>query len=759
MRFWRRLAILVALVAMLGFPALLSRAQPPSSVWEFVDESSISPVGERRIIPERYLTLRLDLPALERQLQGLPRLHSGEPGRILALPMPDGTFARFEVWDAPVMAPELAAKFPGIRTFAGQGLDDPAATVRFDITYHGFHAMILSPQGAVFIDPYSTGDTTHYITYAKRDYTRTTLFQEGPIQLAPGTVLKGPRATHADANGSQLRTYRTAVAATGEYTQYHGGTVQDGMSAITTAINRVNEVYERDFAIHLELIPNNDQIVYTDPDTDPYTNSDGNAMLDENQSNLDSVIGSANYDIGHVFSTGGGGVAYLGSVCVNGSKAKGVTGLPDPIGDTFYIDYVAHEMGHQFGGNHTFAGNEGSCLGNINVATSYEPGSGATIMAYAGICGSQNLQDHSDDYFHSGSLEEVINFITTGSGSTCGSVSSTGNTPPTANPGTGNFTIPADTPFRLFGSGSDSDGDSLTYMWEGLDHAPNFFGTTPGSGKPPFFRSFQPDADPPRTFPQMSDIINNTQTIGEELPTDSRTLTFRFVVRDNRVGGGGVDWGDISFDVTANAGPFRVTAPNTAVTWQANTSETVTWDVANTDAAPVSCSQVDILLSDDGGWNYPITLAAGTPNDGSETITVPNINTTQARVQVQCADARFFDLSDADFTIEAVAVAPTDLQIQLVNSEAELSWTHIEPNTDYEIWRHTSPYFDPAAGEGTLADTLPASTGVMTYTDPGRVGDPATNYFWAVRGTVGSSVSPVDAWVGEFDFALTPGTP
>ncbi|HEY53942.1 MAG TPA: hypothetical protein G4N94_10840 [Caldilineae bacterium] len=739
-----------------------SGRQSFDGVWEWIPESGIPAGGEREIVPDRYLTVSLDMARLQARLAVAPRVRTGADGIILTLPMPDGSFARFEVWDAPIMAPELAAKFPRIQTYAGQGIDDPTATVRFDTTPHGFHAMIISVQGTTYIDPYSRGDVTHYVVYDKRDYSARQPYEEIlplPDADADGEAIGAAGSDAIAAHGAQLRIYRTAVAATGEYTQYHGGTVEDGMAAIVTAINRVSGIYEREVSENMELVPNNDQIVYTDPDTDPYTNSSGSAMLDQNQSNLDSVIGSANYDLGHVFSTGGGGIASLGVVCKSGSKAKGVTGLPNPIGDPFYVDYVAHEMGHQHGGNHTFAGTAGSCFGNFNPTTTFEPGSGSTIMAYAGICGDHDIQDHSDDYFHVASLQEIINYITVDAGSTCGTVTATGNTPPTADAGTGGFTLPASTPFRLTGLATDPDADSLTYDWEEYDLGDGPFNTSaPNSGHPPFFRSFDPASGPTRTFPQMSDIIDNTETIGEQLPADSRTLHFRLTVRDNRAGGGGTDWDEISIDIDGGSGPFKVTAPNTAVTWSAGATETVTWDVAGTSNSPVSCANVDILLSTDGGWTYPTEVLLDTPNDGSEPITVPNVATAEARIQVQCADDRFFDISDADFSIEAVASTPTDLKITANGTTAELSWTHLGANTHYEVWRDVSPYFDPAQGEGTLVDTVEAVAGTNTFPDADRIGDPAVNYFWVVRGKVGSSVSAPTAPVGEFDYSLTAGT-
>ncbi len=634
----------------------------PDGVWSHVDETEIQLRGQRLIVPDQYHTLGLDAETLAPILQSAPPEFSPSSSPvILSLPLPDGSFSRFQIVSSPIMAPELAAKFPEIRTYAGRGLDQPAAVARFDLTPHGFHAMILSPAGAVFIDPYSRNDTTHYVSYHRADYHRQTDF----IQYEPlgdnaevEALLAGLDAQGGSllVSGDELRTYRLAVAATGEYTQYHGGTVADALAEIVTAINRVTGIYERDVAVRMELVANNDQVIYTNGATDPYTNNNGVAMLSQNQSTLDSVIGNANYDIGHVFSTGGGGVAFLGVTCVTNAKAQGVTGLPNPIGDPFYVDYVSHELGHQYGGNHTFNGNAGSCSGgNRNAATAWEPGSGTTIMAYAGICGSQNIQSNSDDHFHSGSIDEIRAYTTLGSGNSCAAITATGNSAPVVNAG-GDYVIPLNTPFMLTGSASDPDGDPLTYNWEQRDLGPAGAPNSP-VGNAPIFRSFPSKTTPVRIFPQISDIVNNTQTLGEILPSYARTLHFRLTVRDNNVSpsAGGVDFDEMEVTVAAGTGPFLVTAPNTAVTWEVGSPATVSWDVANTDQSPVSCASVDIELSTDGGLTYPTTLLLGTPNDGSASVQVPNSVTTTARVRVICSDNIFFDISNTNFEIEAGA--------------------------------------------------------------------------------------------------------
>jgi hypothetical protein len=630
-----------------------------SEFWSDVSEASILYSGTRYIIPEQYRTLELKIENISMELSTAPKeknIKVQDSDFLVDLPMPNGISLTFRVIESPVMAEELAIKYPEIKTYLGQGITQPGSKVRFDLTPQGFHAMIFTSEGTVYIDPYSHGDDRYYISYYKQNFHPTENHKNFLCEFNPDPEILEEMRQLVEANpfvttGEQLRTYRLANAATGEYTIFHGGTVALGLAAVVTAVNRVTGVYENEVAVRMVLIPNNDLIIYTNPSTDPYTNNNGVTMLSQNQSNLDAVIGSANYDIGHVFSTGGGGVANLACVCVNGSKARGVTGLPSPIGDPFYIDYVAHEMGHQFGGNHSFNGNAGSCSGgNRNGATAYEPGSGSTIMAYAGICGSQNLQNFSDDYFHTISVVEMANFTQNGSGNSCPVITSTGNLPPTVNAGTGGYTIPINTPFLLTGSATDPNSDPLTYCWEEWDLGPAGHPNTP-TGNAPIFRTFDPVAVPYRTFPKLADLQNNTQTIGEILPSYSRTLTFRLTARDNRAGGGGINYAQMQFSVTNGAGPFLVTNPNTNVSWVGNSTQNVTWNVANTSIAPVNVSNVNILLSTNGGNTWTVTVLSNTPNDGSESITVPNIATTQARIRVEAAGNVFFDISNVNFTI------------------------------------------------------------------------------------------------------------
>ena len=653
---------LVPVICALALGASGAGADEP--LWRPVAEASAGRPAPERVLPTgRYGVFALDRDALGAILDAAPLEFTDAAERertLLLLPLPDGRLSLFRIEASPILAPELQAQFPEIRTLRGQGLTDRTASVRFDLTPRGFHAMILSGEGTVFVDPYGPDDIDHYVSYFKRDYERAggspfrCLVHDVSPQDARGDVVG------ALPNGGTLRQYRLALAATTEYTTTvcspNPPGVACGLAAMTTTMNRVNGVYERDLAVRMNLIANENLIIYTS-EPDPYTNNNGVTMLGQNQANLDSVIGSANYDIGHVFSTGGGGIAGLGVVCVNGSKARGVTGLPNPVGDPFDIDFVAHEQGHQFSGNHTFNGTTSNCGGgNRNPATAWEPGSGSTIMAYAGICGAEDLQLHSDDYFHVGNLDEMTNFIQTGSGSTCSANSATGNTPPTVSAGA-DVAIPRSTPFTLTASGSDPNGDTLTFDWEEFDLGAAAPPNT-DNGDRPIFRSFNPTAGPARTFPRLQFILNNDNTppaspVSESLPTFTRSMSFRVTARDNRSGGGGVNADLMLVNVTSAAGPFKVTQPDTAIVWNGGTAQTVTWNVAGTNVPPVSCAAVNIQLSTDGGNTFPTTLAPGTPNDGSEVVTAPNTSTVTARVRVECATSPFFDISNANFTIVA----------------------------------------------------------------------------------------------------------
>ena len=633
--------------------------------------------GERLIIPEKYRSAVLNVQGMKNFLWSLPAegnfLNRIETP-VIELPMPDGSMARFKVWESSIMEPGLAVKFPEMKTFAGQGIDDPSATIRFDYNpYYGFHAQILSPKGRVFIDPYARFDVNNYISYYTSDYLKKESFVCDTKNRTDDalSVAVGP------CRGTQLYTYKLALATTGEYAVAVAGanpTVPVVAAAMLTSVNRVTGVYETELSVRLVLVANNDLLINLVGASDLYTNNNGSTMLNENQTNIDNIIGTGNYDIGHVFSTGGGGIAFLGVVCRVNFKAGGVTGRNNPVGDAFDIDYVAHEIGHQFGASHTFSNNLiGSCSGNRNGPTAYEVGSGTTIMAYAGICGSDDIQPNSDPFFHSVSFDEISNYLE--SGAICKGATATGNAIPVITSMLNNgVSIPPGTPFTLTGTATDANGDALTYCWEEWDTGPATLWNEGNSNTfSPLFKSRVPKNTGSRTFPDIAYIVANYLPAippatmgglkGETLPTQARTMKFRITVRDNKAGGGGIATGGegcagsgftapFQINVT-NSGPFLVKIPNGGEIFYGGSAEAITWDPALTAASPISVDNVKISLSVDGGLTYPTVIAASTPNDGSEVLTIPTVISTIARIKIEAVGNIFFDISNANFTINA----------------------------------------------------------------------------------------------------------
>ncbi len=601
-----------------------------------------------RVLTVDAMRLEVILDAAPREF--LPGARAGAP--TLTLPLPSGGFARFRVLESPILEGKLASERPDISTFTAQGIDDPTATARLDLTPDGFHAMVRSVDGLIYVDPIESGGTL-YRTFAAEDRRAPDM----PFICTAGEESGGSSAVMPDfgitpgsggvlpilGGGIPLRTYRLAIVVSGEYHNFFGG-VAGAQNGIVTTINRVNGIYENDVAVRFNLTSTT---IFTNPLTDPFIapNDISGAQLDRVDSLLDADVGTANYDLGHYMSAGGSG-GRAGQGPCTASKGRGGTSRGTPQGDAFDVDFVAHEIGHQMGGNHTFNGTTGSCGGGNRVdGAAYEPGSGTTIMAYAGICDAEDVQPNSHAYFHLKSLQEILG-VKLGYGAACGTATDTNNDPPSANAGA-DRTVPRGTAFTLTGSGGDPNGDAITYCWEEFD-----LGAATPPGNPatsPIFRSRPPTTAASRTFPRLSDLFAGTVSAWEQLPTANRVMNMQLTVRDNRAGGGGV--ANEGMLLTVAGDPFRITSPNGGESLVAGCATTVSWDVGGGSIA----AQVDIRLTTDDGANYT-TLLAATANDGSAQVTLPcNVASNNARIRIDGVGQVFFDISDGDFTISATA--------------------------------------------------------------------------------------------------------
>ena len=722
------------------FTALVS-AQSPANFWQEVsgDQILLPENAETVTMPAEYRSFSLNFDDMRNYLRNAPAEGSAaaKAGAVqIVLPMPDGGMETFRVWDSPVMAPELAAKFPMIKTYAGRGITDPTHTVRLGTGLDGFHAVIISENGGSIVAPYATNQTQYYINFKKSNFIWQGLnLPETFIKYVPiegenrdGFVIENEPKENlrggGDGNLTELRTYRFALACTGEYGSTHGNTIPSVMSTLVTAASTLNSVLERDADMRLVLIPNNENIVFLDPDGDPYNNANmGTALLSQNETVLGNIIQLPNFDVGHLFTgpcNDVGGVV-SGAVCSSG-KARGVTCHFSSNVVATTLSIAAHEMGHQYSAGHTFNNCPGS-EGQFASGSAFEPGSGSTILSYQGACGSNNIPGPSEAFYHGGTVGEFWQYTHFGGGNFCPIMTVTSNHAPAVElPYINGFSIPISTPFELYATASDEDGDPLLYNWQQLNTGPNSQLGTP-IGDAPSFRSYDPVAAPLRTFPRLPVLLNNGSEITEVLPTYSRNLTFRCTVRDNNTdeGAGGITWKDVTFKATASAGPFLVTNPNSvADTWKAGQLVEVTWDVANTSNAAVNCQSVNIRLSVNGGNTFPHTLISSTPNDGSEMVFVPNVVTSSARIRVEAANNIFFDISNQNFTIEAATEPGFTLS---VNPQ----WQQVCVPEDAVLQIQTGSVlnFDTLV-ELTVIDGLPAGVTVDFSQNPVSPGEATT---------------------------------
>jgi subtilisin-like proprotein convertase family protein len=625
-----------------------------SNLWKQTTLERIKqlPTFDRANMPLHYKLYNLDYDLLKSTLAQSPlssNVVTTGSNTIIEVPNADGVLQHFKMYESTFMESGLQAKFPAIKSYIGQGVEDATASITVSSTLFGIHIMVLSgAQQTLYIDTY-TKNLENYIVYERDSIKRSNTFQclnedtDVPVAGRMESNLDGKLLV----NDGILRQYRLAMACTIEYAAFHvnaaglnAGTLDQKKAAVQSAMNvtmtRVNGLYLRDMSLIMNFIANNDLIIFIDSDN--FSNNDAGTLINESQTVIDAVIGTANYDIGHTVSTGGGGVAQLQSPCSN-SKARGITGSPSPVGDPYDIDFVAHEMGHQFGGTHTF---NNSCGNNRSSSTAVEPGSGSTIMAYAGIC-APDVQSNSDAHFHAVSIAQMSAFVL--AGGNCAVATPNGNFAPVVVAGP-SYSIPNGTAFILKGSATDANGDALTFCWEQTNNQVSTQPPVATSLTGPNFRSNIPTTSPNRYMPAFASVLlGNLAPTWEVIPNVARTMSFALTVRDNRMPNGGqTNRGNMNVTFTGD-GAFAITSPSANNTsWNLGSTQTITWNVANTTAAPVLTANVKISYSTNGGATFT-TLIASTPNDGSETITVPNTLSTTGRIMIEAIDNIYYCVS------------------------------------------------------------------------------------------------------------------
>lgn len=651
-----------------------------NNFWQETSETAIpsqrTPLEYQQPKSEKYF--KLDINNLKETLKSAPHEQELNGNQVVVtFPFADGHTEDFLVVESPVFAPALAAKYPNIKTFSGISLNNPLHSIRFDYTHRGFHGSIHTPNGKNYIDPYTTGKGDFCVVYNANDL--------GPMNesLISGsgcgvsaeflaeneTIAKQAAQAHSNLRSAQapveVIVYRLALACVGEFgsaSQLGGGTVQGVNSVYATALNRINQIYLLEFGVRMELIADNDNLIFLDGNTDPYLDpTNGSGLLGQNAPAFQGAgIFPATYDVGHVFTIGcanGLGGVVNGRACDNDGKMRGVTCWGSTNIESIIAGIMAHEVGHQFTCGHSWDNCPVSAE-QRSGANAYEPGSGTTIMSYSGTCGDQNIQGGGrGDYFNIGSLESFFNYAR-GVVANCGVRESKGNNEPEVTiPIEGGFIIPGSTPFELTAVGSDIDGDDVLYCWEQHDLGgfPSRIGEPTGNS--PIFRSWPPNSNPTRTFPILSSILNTVNNNYEVLPTYDRDLSFMVTVRDNVADGSGLAWTEIEFEVDGDSGPFRLSFPNTfGDRLTAGATNEIRWDVAGTYDAPINAKTVDILLSYDDALTFD-TLAKGVINDGSYFVDIPEQTSATSRVKIKASENIFFDISGRRVEIDA-ATAP-----------------------------------------------------------------------------------------------------
>ena len=642
------------------FSVGLSFAQ--NSSWKFWNtEKTISADKIRQTAySDNQKLLQFDAIQFKQTLADVRQKSSGQAGVEIQLPNINGQLEKFLIWESSNFEPALQAQFPDIRAYVGKGISDPSAVLNFSFAPKGIKTMIFRANtGTEFIEPY-TKDASLYIVFDSATRNKGKLpFVCSTEDFSTNENLSNKLVNVTQASNQVYKTMRLALSCTAEYTTYHGGTVNDALTAMNATMTRCNGVFEKDLAIKLLIIADNANIVFTNSGTDPYDTVTGNqapaawnSQLQTTLNNVSFIGGAANYDIGHLFgaSGGGGSAGCIGCVCVNATKGSGITSPLDniPEGDTFDIDFVAHEMGHQMGARHTFS--HGGISGAENSAVNVEPGSGSTIMAYAGIGGNgTDMQSNSDDYFAFKSISEIQANM---SPKTCPVSTSLAVTNPKPTSTTASaFTIPISTAFKLAGVGVGTAGEILTYTWEQNNDAsvisPAASIPSPTKTDGPNFRSRVPSLSPVRFMPQFSDVLEGNLTpTWETISSVARTLNFAFTVRDNVLGGGQTSSAATTVTVVDAGGAFSITNPATDnASYNVGTTTIITWNVAGTTGSGINTSNVNILFSSDGGATFPTVLASNTSNDGSENITLPSTASPNCRILIEAVGNIFYAIS------------------------------------------------------------------------------------------------------------------
>ncbi|KUJ61461.1 propanediol utilization protein [Flavobacteriaceae bacterium CRH] len=615
------------------------------------------------------LYYKLNADFLKAKLSSTTNKSSKSNTAEITIPNSDGVLERFTVWEHSNFDPELQAKYPEIRSYEGKGLDDKSAKIHFSVSPIGTQTMVLrADKPSEFIEQ-NPDDKSEYVLFTSKSSLNATSKLVCSLKDEAANKNLTNKTAKTTANNKVFKKLRLALSCTGEYAAYFGGTKAGATAGINATMTRVNGVLNKDLAVELILVANNDNVIYTNSTTDPYSNAgkgtsadtDGNDFWSkEVQSTLTNVIGEANYDIGHLFgaSGGGGNAGCIGCVCDSPTpsdvigKGSAYTSPADgkPVGDTFDIDFVVHELGHQLGANHTFSFDSGERTG-VNV----EPGSGSTIMGYAGIT-DYDVQSNSDDYFAYASILQIQNNLATKS---CPATTTIiDNNPPVISAGA-DYTIPNSTAFILTGTGSDSENDAITYTWEQNDSATSTSGANSiaYAAKPdgPLFRSLDPTSSPVRYMPSYDSVLQNRlTTTWESVSSIAKTFHFVLTGRDNAdLGKAQTNSDEAIITVASFAGPFAVTSQNTTdLSWAQGSNQAISWSVNNTNTLQGS-STVNIKLSTDGGLTFPVILAANTPNDGSETVTIPTsiVSATNCRILVEPVANIYYALNSKSFAI------------------------------------------------------------------------------------------------------------